>query len=218
MRAIDTITPRASAPRASAPRPFASRSFASRSLSHRLIARGAALCLALFALAWTSAAAAQTSGTIEWYVFEAVVDPDGDAIGVGDLWVSEEGDTIWQTGGKIDAADLNQGLELVYLGIEDPPSTAEPDTTTTTLSSNSSVSDAHVFKVGGSPDTVFHFELEASCTYDCLLTDVDVYSNSGSTLDLSVEPTVDGYLLEYNTSASVYAGDTHDHHVVEQTL
>lgn len=189
---------------------------ATRPFAHRIAARGAAFCLALFALAFTSTAFAQQNGDVEWYVFEAVVDPTGSAIVVGDLWVSEQGETIWQTADKIDAADLEKGVELSYVGVQDPPSGASSNTTTATLSSGTTLNDALVYAPGSSNDTVFHFELEASCTTDCLLTDVDVYSNSGSTLDLSVAPTVSSYTLDYKTSVSLASGDTHDHHVVAQ--
>ena len=57
------------------------------------------------------------------------------------------------------------------------------------LAEDTGLNDALVYTVGSSNDTVFHFELEANCTTDCLLTDVDVYSNSSSTLEV-----VDGAL------------------------
>lgn len=169
-------------------------------------------------LAFGGQAFAQHGGGIEWYEWDVVVDPAGSAKTVAKMWYGDNGESVWQTVEKADLADMSKGVELQWIGNYDPPSSLAPNYTASTLTSSQTLSDVHEYKrpSDGSTDMVLDLSLEASCTTDCLLTDLDLLHFTDTELDLTVKPS--GNIVSFPTATTfqAVAGDKMEVHQVDQ--
>jgi len=171
-------------------------------------------------LLFSTHAAAQNNGGIEWHEWDVIVDPAGADKHVATVWYGDNGDSIWQTAGKVDAGELGKGIELVWVGEIDPPTGLNPSYTAQTLTSPVTINNVHGYErpSDSSTDMVIDLVLESSCSTDCLVTDLDLVIFPDTTLDLAKKPSGSGFTFDPLSSFVCEIDDVVETHAVDQAI
>ncbi len=174
--------------------------------------RSFALLAAFFVVTLAAPAMAQMSGGQETRTFDVIADPDGANVHFATVWFGG-GESVWRAESKVDAAELQKGVELVDQGVENLPSGLFTSYSSTTLTGNATYGDAHTFTRASDSavDFMLRFKLETSCSVNCLLTALTFLMVDDLETDFE-NPGASVYALDYTPTFTGISGDYVEDH------